>query len=226
MLSRPLVHEAIIVGTAVRIGAPGWDRTSNPCLRRAVLYPLSYGRTGCGVQRASARYRMSRLRANAAAGKSQSIPPIRDARPCLGPNPARPGRMVRIPSSLSPRIAVHRGYPEVGGQSAHDVCARSRNSRFSRHSGGHWDYNRPLFAQKRGCFLSTCSASWQVAGGWQGLVLSPRCRRSRPSSDGPVQRQSDGLSEPAAKHGRCFDGPARHASNELPRVSCKIESSA
>ena len=26
-------------------GAPGWDRTSNPCLRRAVLYPLSYGRT-------------------------------------------------------------------------------------------------------------------------------------------------------------------------------------
>ena len=31
-------------GTLVRIGAPGWDRTSNPCLRRAVLYPLSYGR--------------------------------------------------------------------------------------------------------------------------------------------------------------------------------------
>ena len=27
-----------------KIGAPGWDRTSNPCLRRAVLYPLSYGR--------------------------------------------------------------------------------------------------------------------------------------------------------------------------------------
>ena len=27
------------------IGAPGWDRTSNPCLRRAVLYPLSYGRS-------------------------------------------------------------------------------------------------------------------------------------------------------------------------------------
>src|ERR1700744_5850822 len=27
-------------------GAPGWDRTSNPCLRRAVLYPLSYGRIG------------------------------------------------------------------------------------------------------------------------------------------------------------------------------------
>ncbi len=26
------------------VGAPGWDRTSNPCLRRAVLYPLSYGR--------------------------------------------------------------------------------------------------------------------------------------------------------------------------------------
>ena len=26
------------------IGAPGWDRTSNPCLRRAVLYPLSYRR--------------------------------------------------------------------------------------------------------------------------------------------------------------------------------------
>ena len=30
--------------TLVGIGAPGWDRTSNPCLRRAVLYPLSYGR--------------------------------------------------------------------------------------------------------------------------------------------------------------------------------------
>ncbi|CAG9274064.1 hypothetical protein PUN4_830085 [Paraburkholderia unamae] len=30
--------------TLVRLGAPGWDRTSNPCLRRAVLYPLSYGR--------------------------------------------------------------------------------------------------------------------------------------------------------------------------------------
>ena len=27
-----------------RNGAPGWDRTSNPCLRRAVLYPLSYRR--------------------------------------------------------------------------------------------------------------------------------------------------------------------------------------
>jgi hypothetical protein len=26
-------------------GASGWDRTSNPCLRRAVLYPLSYGRS-------------------------------------------------------------------------------------------------------------------------------------------------------------------------------------
>ncbi|VXC56270.1 hypothetical protein BURKHO8Y_240082 [Burkholderia sp. 8Y] len=30
----------------MRFGAPGWDRTSNPCLRRAVLYPLSYGRFG------------------------------------------------------------------------------------------------------------------------------------------------------------------------------------
>jgi hypothetical protein len=28
----------------IKLGAPGWDRTSNPCLRRAVLYPLSYGR--------------------------------------------------------------------------------------------------------------------------------------------------------------------------------------
>ena len=27
-------------------GAPGRDRTCNPCLRRAVLYPLSYGRSG------------------------------------------------------------------------------------------------------------------------------------------------------------------------------------
>jgi len=26
-------------------GAPGWDRTSNPWLRRPVLYPLSYGRS-------------------------------------------------------------------------------------------------------------------------------------------------------------------------------------
>jgi hypothetical protein len=33
-----------IVETLFRVGAPGWDRTSNPCLRRAVLYPLSYGR--------------------------------------------------------------------------------------------------------------------------------------------------------------------------------------
>ena len=31
-------------GMARNLGAPGWDRTSNPCLRRAVLYPLSYGR--------------------------------------------------------------------------------------------------------------------------------------------------------------------------------------
>lgn len=30
--------------TLIGLGAPGWDRTSNPCLRRAVLYPLSYGR--------------------------------------------------------------------------------------------------------------------------------------------------------------------------------------
>jgi predicted RNase H-like HicB family nuclease len=30
--------------TLANSGAPGWDRTSNPCLRRAVLYPLSYGR--------------------------------------------------------------------------------------------------------------------------------------------------------------------------------------
>ncbi len=26
------------------IGAPDWTRTSDPCLRRAVLYPLSYRR--------------------------------------------------------------------------------------------------------------------------------------------------------------------------------------
>jgi hypothetical protein len=32
----------------VRSGASGWDRTSNPCLRRAVLYPLSYRRI-CGI---------------------------------------------------------------------------------------------------------------------------------------------------------------------------------
>src|ERR1700754_1391460 len=31
-----------------QFGAPGWDRTSNPCLRRAVLYPLSYGRVSGG----------------------------------------------------------------------------------------------------------------------------------------------------------------------------------
>src|SRR5690606_18795968 len=28
-------------------GAPGWDRTSGPWLRRPILYPLSYGRTTC-----------------------------------------------------------------------------------------------------------------------------------------------------------------------------------
>ena len=33
-----------IAETFTSYGAPGWDRTSNPCLRRAVLYPLSYGR--------------------------------------------------------------------------------------------------------------------------------------------------------------------------------------
>ena len=37
------------------IGAPGWDRTSNPCLRRAVLYPLSYGRDGVPILPADAR---------------------------------------------------------------------------------------------------------------------------------------------------------------------------
>ena len=30
-------------------GAPGRYRTCNPCLRRAVLYPLSYGRSGVQI---------------------------------------------------------------------------------------------------------------------------------------------------------------------------------
>jgi cytochrome c5 len=34
-------------------GAPGWDRTNNPCLRRAVLYPLSYGREAADSSSAS-----------------------------------------------------------------------------------------------------------------------------------------------------------------------------
>ena len=52
------------------LGAPGWDRTSNPCLRRAVLYPLSYGRfsaKGVAAERRGAerdrehtRFRLSR----------------------------------------------------------------------------------------------------------------------------------------------------------------------
>jgi hypothetical protein len=32
-------------GTLVRIGAPGWDRTSNPCLRRASPKPMVAGST-------------------------------------------------------------------------------------------------------------------------------------------------------------------------------------
>ena len=40
--------------TLMEIGAPGWDRTSNPCLRRAVLYPLSYGRAESGLALAAA----------------------------------------------------------------------------------------------------------------------------------------------------------------------------
>ena len=35
---------SLSLGSISFFGAPGWDRTSNPCLRRAVLYPLSYGR--------------------------------------------------------------------------------------------------------------------------------------------------------------------------------------
>jgi hypothetical protein len=38
--------EPVNAPIASLIGAPGWDRTSNPCLRRAVLYPLSYRRIG------------------------------------------------------------------------------------------------------------------------------------------------------------------------------------
>ena len=42
-------------------GAPGRYRTCNPCLRRAVLYPLSYGRSGVPVyQRRPARPRLPR----------------------------------------------------------------------------------------------------------------------------------------------------------------------
>jgi hypothetical protein len=37
-------HPKVVVQVFDLFGAPGWDRTSNPCLRRAVLYPLSYGR--------------------------------------------------------------------------------------------------------------------------------------------------------------------------------------
>lgn len=55
--------------TLAVIGAPGWDRTSNPCLRRAVLYPLSYGRI-CGSLAAVEHGQ----RTNASAGKSRRIP--------------------------------------------------------------------------------------------------------------------------------------------------------
>ena len=49
-----------IAKTLTRLGAPGWDRTSNPCLRRAVLYPLSYGRIGEGSCEREARQKQNR----------------------------------------------------------------------------------------------------------------------------------------------------------------------
>ena len=50
-------------------GAPGWDRTSNPCLRRAVLYPLSYGRRGRIVASRSASGRVARARCGGGSGR-------------------------------------------------------------------------------------------------------------------------------------------------------------
>lgn len=47
-------------GTFVQLGAPGWDRTSNPCLRRAVLYPLSYGRFNTKARQPEGTRRMRR----------------------------------------------------------------------------------------------------------------------------------------------------------------------
>lgn len=85
-------------------GAPGWDRTSNPCLRRAVLYPLSYGRTGYDKV-------LRWQRASAAAGKAHSIP-------CLGTDvhvrlrqggaaTSRPSRFCLMPWAFEAIIASY-----------------------------------------------------------------------------------------------------------------------
>ena len=62
--SLPVKALGHVRGQEFEIGAPGWDRTSNPCLRRAVLYPLSYGRD----------VRLCWQRTDAVAGKSHRIP--------------------------------------------------------------------------------------------------------------------------------------------------------
>jgi hypothetical protein len=46
-----LLHTLKVAELLDSHGAPGWDRTSNPCLRRAVLYPLSYGRSSADSSR-------------------------------------------------------------------------------------------------------------------------------------------------------------------------------
>ena len=70
-------------------GAPGWDRTSNPCLRRAVLYPLSYGR-GADDSISAPRAITAGRRAVAGAGPIIS-------RFCAGPSGLGARRPARVP---------------------------------------------------------------------------------------------------------------------------------
>lgn len=68
------------------LGAPGWDRTSNPCLRRAVLYPLSYGRIEAEANAAAGKsHRIQRLRSRVHAGDAGEGSPEVSQPPLLAP---------------------------------------------------------------------------------------------------------------------------------------------
>jgi hypothetical protein len=67
-------------------GAPGWDRTSDPWLRRPILYPLSYGRTS-----------------KEGAGSEWTQRPLRDRKlTCFGEGSPPRGAHKKVPS----RVAV------------------------------------------------------------------------------------------------------------------------
>lgn len=85
-------------------GAPGWDRTSNPCLRRAVLYPLSYGRFDTRKRHessAKARPRGYPVSVNPSTCRLDKAPP--NTRPQPPPTPTATGkRPLKTPSRPSP----------------------------------------------------------------------------------------------------------------------------